>query len=768
MNLFQYFVLLGALALSVSSFGQELRGTVRDADRGTPLAGVSISLGRNTNVNQLAITTNADGFFETDALPPGFYLCFFTLSGYEPVLITEVRIASGKETVLEVAMHPSNTTLPDVTIKAGAPDRRALQPISEIPLTREQTRRFPATFFDPARLALAYPGVANTDDQANGLSIRGNGPASLRWRLEGVDIVNPNHLTNAGTFGDRPTVSSGGVLLFSAQLLDNSSLLTGAFPAGYGDALGGIMDMALRRGNPEEHEFTVQAGLIGLDLAAEGPLRKKEGPSYLANYRYSTVGLLGQMGISFGGEKINFQDFSFKLDFPGKNDGHWSLFGVGGLSENIFTPPTDSADIDVFKDLFKIDFSSKTGIIGASHWAPVGQKTWYKIATAFSAQTNERISTLQADQSPFELDQIDENKWSASLVFSHQLNIRNRIMAGALANRQLFQTEARYQSQPQAPVDHNFWTVQPWASYTWNSANAKTQIQTGLHSFIFPNRERATAEPRFLLTQKLNKQHRLSFSAGKYSQIASLWIQDKPDLTESWQLGLRHTWNAFEAWTLRSELYWQRIDKAAVSTGGRDAFSLLNISEGPLGALRYAYTGRGENKGIELSAERYLSNGWFLLANTSIFDSRYQGSDEVWRSSRWNLRHIANLTGGKEWQRDDWPERSLTFGINGRITWVGGQGAAPVDTAASAAAQRTVYDWSNGYSEKIPGFVRLDLRVYWRRNIGIRRNSVFAMDFQNATIRNNSAYKYYDPYTGRVETKKQLGLVPNLSWRLEF
>ncbi len=768
MRLYKIYILIGLVALCSNAYTQELRGTVRDADRGAPLAGVSISLGRTADVNQLAITTNSEGVFETEALTPGFYLCFFTLSGYEPVLITEVRIASGKETVLDVSMRSSNTTLPDVTIKATPSDRRALQAISEIPLTREQTRRFPATFFDPARLALAYPGLANTDDQANGLTIRGNGPASVRWRLEGIDIVNPNHLTNAGTLGDRPTSSSGGVLLFSAQLLDNSSLLTGAFPAGYGDALGGIMDMSLRNGNPEKHEFTLQAGLIGLDLAAEGPLGKKEGPSYLANYRYSTVGLLGQMGISFGGEKINFQDLSFKLNFPGKNAGQWSLFGAGGFSENKFSPPADSADIETFKDLLKIDFTSKTGIIGASHWAPAGKKSWYKIVTAFSAQSNERTAAFQADDAPFEFDQTEENKWSSSVSGSHQLNSRNRIMAGAMANRQVFKTEANYQSIEQERINRDFWTAQPWASYTWTSAGAKTQVQLGLHSFIFFQKNKTTAEPRFLLTQKINKRHRLSFSAGKYSQIASLWIRENLDLTESWQLGLRHSWSVAETWTLRSELFWQRISKAAVSSDGRDAFSILNISEGPLTAPAYAYTGLGENKGIELSAERYLSNGWFLLANTTLYDARYQGSDGVWRDSRWNLRHIANLTGGKEWQRDNWPERSRCFGINGRLTWVGGQGAAPVDTAASAAALHTVYDLSNGYSEKLPGFVRLDLRVYWRRNIGQRRNSVFAMDFQNATIRKNTAYRYFDPFTGRVETKEQLGLVPNLSWRLEF
>lgn len=748
---------------------QQFRGVVRDAERGTPLAGVSISLGTTPDVDALAINTNTDGAFFTDALPPGYYLCFFTLSGYEPLLIPEVRLSSGKETVLDVSLRPLSTTLPNVTIQAASPERRALQPIGEIPLTRDQTQRFPATFFDPARLALAYAGVANTDDQANGLTIRGNSPASLRWRLEGVDVVNPNHLPNAGTLGDRPTTSSGGVLLFSAQLLDNSSLLTGSLPAGYGDALGGIMDIYWRRGNRQRHEFTAQAGLIGLDVAAEGPLDRQNRHSYLANYRYSTVGLLGAMGVSFGGEEISFQDFSVKFDFAGKNGGQWSVFAVGGLSNNDFTPPSDSAEIESFKDLLTIDFSSKTGIFGVSHWAPLGTKTWFKFAAAASAQSNERRSTFERDQTPFEYDASDEAILSGSFTVSHQLSPRNRLMAGMMANRQDFSTDATYQTLPQERIDHSFWTAQPWATWTWNSASSKTLIQIGLHSLMLPIADRSTVEPRFMLTQTLGKHHRISLSAGKFSQVASLWTREDPDLTESWQLGLRHSWNTADIWTFRTELFYQRITRAGVSPDAGNAFSLLNESEFPLGNPRYAYTGLGENKGVELSAERYLSGNWFLLANATLYDARYQGSDKRWRESRWDLGHMANLTLGKEWQRDNrWPERSRTFGVNGRITWVGGQRAAPVDTAASAAALRTVYDLSEGYTERQPGFVRIDLRVYWRRNIGARRNSTFAMDFQNASIRKNTAYRYFDPFTGQVETKEQLGLVPNISWRLEF
>ncbi|MFN0016267.1 MAG: carboxypeptidase regulatory-like domain-containing protein [Saprospiraceae bacterium] len=776
----RFFTLFAFAIFSATSSAQQLRGFVYDADQNTPLSGVTISLGTTPESNTLAISSDANGLFMTDALPPGIYLCQFSLNGFEPILIPEVRLASGKETILDVALRSSLITLADVTIKAAAPDRRALQPLGEVPLTREQTQRFPATFFDPARLALAYPGVANTDDQANGLSIRGNSPTNLRWRLEGVEVTNPNHLPNAGTFSDRPATSSGGVLLFSAQLLDNSALLTGNSPPGYGDALGGIMDIYWRRGNTEQHEFTAQAGLIGLDVAAEGPLSKKNGHSYLVNYRYSTVGLLGQLGVSFGGEKISYQDLAFKLGFSGKNGGRWSVFGLGGYSQNTFSPSADSTEIKQYKDLFTIDFESGTGILGVSNWRPLGRNTTLKTTAVASVQGNVRASFGDGVR---ERDTGLDMKTGLSTMISHRVNPANRFQGGFLAQYAANEVDAgilRYYGYAQSLV------FQPWANWLWTDKTDHTSINIGLHSLLLSvtgdsaNMTDFSVEPRLTITRRINERHRLAFSAGLTSQSHPMWlyaleVQNNSAgsghfrggaLARSFQVSMRHTWSPGSLWAVKTELFYQqqyRIPVAAVS----NAFSLVNVSEvhvlGPLAA-----TGAAENKGIELSAERYLAAGWFLLANTTLFNARYQGSDGVWRSSRWNLGHIANLTAGKEWQRDRWPEKTRAFGVNGRITWAGGQHAAPVDEAASATAKATVYDLTNGYSQQQPGFVRLDLRVYWRHNLGKRRNSLFAMDFQNVTFQKNTAYQYYEPYTGRVETKEQLGLVPNLSWRLEW
>ncbi|MBP6828767.1 MAG: TonB-dependent receptor [Saprospiraceae bacterium] len=755
---------LALLSLSHLSQAQTLRGTVRDAATGTVLAGANLLLSAERDTARRFVTTDTTGEYIFQNLHPGYYRINVTYGGYRPMILREINIAGGKETLLDIA-YDQNIDLPLLTV-VNASSRRQPQPLSEIPLTREQTLRFPATFFDPARLAMAYPGVMNNDDQANGLSIRGNSPAFVRWRLEGVDIVNPNHLPNAGTLSDRPVAAGGGVLMFSAQMLDNSSLLTGNFPAGYGDALSGMMDMHLRRGNNRQHEFTAQAGLIGLDLAAEGPLWRSRGISYSVNYRYSTVGLLGEMGINFGDEKINFQDLSFHVSVPTRRGGELAAFALFGSSKNIFTHKSDSAAIKAYKDLFDIDFTSDTRITGLTWRQNIGEKTHLSAAAAWSEQTNERSSQpFLPESGQRQKDRSNEDVQSYSLTITHLIRKRFRLEGGA---NYVFRDYKYHIERNTDAIDQLYQTesIQPWTNLKWTSRNEKTTLSGGLHGMWWLQNG-FTPEPRFFVTQRLGERHAITGSWGRFSQIPAWWQGER--LLTADHTGLRYTWRPSQAWTWRGELFFQNIGHAPAISYPDGLVSALNESEAP---VPYVFdnqsTSKGRNYGLELSAERLLAQGWFLLANTTLFKAETQNENGPWQPSRWAVNNVVNLTAGKEWQRSGSGSKTKFFGISGRAVWAGGFRAMPLDENASAFEQTTVYSAADGFSIRQPDFFRLDLRIYWKRSLGDRRNSTFAMDFQNATMQENTAYRYYDPFTKQVETKNQLGLIPNISWRLEF
>jgi hypothetical protein len=109
-----------------------------------------------------------------------------------------------------------------------------------------------------------------------------------------------------------------------------------------------------------------------------------------------------------------------------------------------------------------------------------------------------------------------------------------------------------------------------------------------------------------------------------------------------------------------------------------------------------------------------------------------------------------------------------TIGLNTRMVWSGSVRDADIDLSASRDAFSTITDESPGFYHDYRDYFRVDLRVYWRNNLGNRRNSTFALDLQNLSNQLNLAYHYYDPYTDKIENKYQLGTIPNFSWKLEF
>ena len=178
-----------------------------------------------------------------------------------------VEVISGKEKVITHALEPIIKAQQEVVVTADSKRNKALNDFSAVSaraFTVEETQKYAAAVNDPLRMATGFPGVVAANDGNNDIVIRGNSPAGLLWRMEGIEIPNPNHFSSVNSSG-------GGISILSAQLLANSDFVTGAFAAEYGNALSGVFDLKLRKGNNELKEYTVQAGLLGLNLAAEGP-----------------------------------------------------------------------------------------------------------------------------------------------------------------------------------------------------------------------------------------------------------------------------------------------------------------------------------------------------------------------------------------------------------------------------------------------------------------------------------------------------------------
>ncbi|MEM9887155.1 MAG: TonB-dependent receptor [Bacteroidota bacterium] len=751
---------------------QTVRGKIVDASNNQSLIGATIAvLGTN-----LASTTDADGNFRIEAVAVGRQQIQVNYLGYQSIILP-VLVESGKEVVLDVALQSTQTGLDTIVVKS--PRLTAIQPLSSQTITIEETFRYPATFYDPARMMSLYPGVANINNQANAISVRGNSPNFNQWRLEDVEIVNPNHTPNAGTFSDRITQSAGGVNILSAQLLDYSTFLTSAYAPQYNNALGGILDMKLRKGNDEKHEFIGQIGLIGIDVAAEGPISKKSKASYLANYRYSTIGLLSDLGVDVGDEDISFQDFSLNLSFPTQKAGDFTLFGVWGESDNVFITERDSTLWEENKDRFDIIFDARTVIAGGTHRLKVGQNGIWKTSFAYSQLQSGRTSQAILDNSDqfFSEDQNDIRKTSLHSYYSNQLSASSNLRAGFTATNHFLAVVNRSQDLTDLDLEASGWLLQPYVNWS-NQFKNGFGFDLGLSYSYFDLTASSAIEPRLALHYQLNNKQRLSFSYGLHSQIQLPQLYYDPncpagqncdvidlDMNRAHHLVLGYQYQINNTTTFGAEAYLQYLFDIPTSSGLSN-FSAINLLEIDRPFIGLNNNGLGSNYGVEFNFQKVLLDDYYLLTNVSLFESVFGNSDNLTLDTRWNGNFISNLTGGKEWKWQK-KERQMIFGANVNIAYLGGFREIPIDVEQSKANGMTQFVEDQLFSINQPNFFKTDLRVYLKRNKA-KYNTTLALDIQNASNQQNIAYQYYDQVQGEVLTQNQLGLIPILTWRIEW
>ena len=322
-------------------YTQQIKGIVIDSDTRQPLWGANVLI---INSNPLkGSTTDEQGRFKIENVEIGRKSIKISYIGYEEKVIPEILVGSGKEINLTIEIKEKIISAKEVVISAG---RERTQPINAMAgvsfrvFSVDDASRYAGGLSDPSRMASAFAGVNAADDENNEIIIRGNSPRGILWKLEGVEIPNPNH------FRDGEGASGGGVSILSNNMMSNSDFFTGAFPAEYGNASSGVFDIRLRTGNTNKREYSFQLGVVGAEASIEGPFVKGKQASYLINYRYAIFELINKLGIktsdNFNEIVPAFQDLSFNLNFPTKNAGNFSLFGLGGKSTAGQLAPIDS------------------------------------------------------------------------------------------------------------------------------------------------------------------------------------------------------------------------------------------------------------------------------------------------------------------------------------------------------------------------------------------------------------------------------------------
>jgi hypothetical protein len=761
--------------------GQKIQGIVRDKVSFQPISGANIILTNTSDLSTSGQTSGEDGKFIFESVNLGRYRLVFSYVGYQTYTISELLVSASRDVFLDIQLDLGAMVLEEVVVDAAIPEEH-ISMLGKQPITVEQTLRYAATFYDPARLSTSFPGVATFNDQNNNIVIRGNSPNGVAWRLEGVDIVNPNHLTNAGTFTDRPVQSGGSVNILSSQLLGTSSFLNGAFDATYGNAMSGVFDMKYRNGSTEEVKYTTQLSLLGLDFSVEGPLSKSKNGSFIANYRYSTIGLLSAMSLDLGDEAITFQDLSFHVNTTSEKGSTWSVFGLGGNSRNEFISERDSLTWEFGKDSQDILYKGRMFGFGISNRHPISSKTYLWNSIAYSTLDNERLAYDLDSVYNQLLRSIDENK---SEIFSWRSELSTKISPSSSLSAGFhlsYLYDEIYSDSLFGLValgEGDSWLIQPFFNLTQVLSN-RFSYNLGLRYLNHTLSGAESLEPRLSLKLQINENNNLNLRYGLHSLLQTpgtyfysgrdlngdlVNTNKKLGLTKAHHIVLGYNYSVNQSIKLNAEVYYQDLYNVPVSRFSQNTFSVLNQIEGfVFEALEN--TGTGENYGIDIMFRKTFSNDIYYLANASLYESKYKGSDGIERATRFNGNYSINFTGGKEFKkiRADFEK---TFGINLGIVYLGGFRDTPIDDVQSEIEGRTVYVSDEAFTIKMKDYARINLRLSWVKDKPDYTRTI-SVDIQNLTNRENIAYSYYDTEVQDIVVQNQLGIIPILAYRLEF
>ena len=774
-------ILLSTMIIYSQTLHQTIKGRVTDKVSQTTLPGATIVAERAGSYQ--GTTTDANGYFRMENVPVGRYTVKVSYIGYNTEIIAELLIVSGKETVLEVGLNESVSVLSEVVVSAYTRKDRALNSMSSISarsFTVEETRRYAGGMDDPARMASAFAGVATGNLQDNAIIIRGNSPKGVLWRVEGVEVPNPNHFSGGNVAG------GGFINIISSQVLANSDFFTGAFPAEYGNSLAGVFDMKLRTGNSEKRENAFQLGIYGIDVAGEGPFVKGKRASYLFNYRYSTFGLLAKIGAISSAQIPIYQDLSFKLNFPTRTAGTFSLWGIGGRDKMCDNAETDPEKWENNMDRYNNDWNEKLGALGINHKYVIGSKSF--LNTSLVASGNIKLMEQQKldDQLILQNDMnLNENtgKITLSSYINHKFSSRHTNRTGANLNTLFYNMDLNGTSDDNPESYRNFvsdngqsYHLQMHSQSKYNFSD-KFWLNLGFQSEYFALNQNYTIDPRLGLNWEFSENQSISFGYGKHSQLENLKIyfintEDKGSenypnknlsFSHAHHFVLGYDWRISEHLRLKVEPYFQFLyDIPGIADS---SFSMINFKQDFTFGEALENNSTGRNLGIDITVERFMKNNFYYLVTASVFDSKYKADDRTWRNTRFDKEFVANILIGKEFFIGQ--SKTSILGINMRLNMVGGEKTTPLLEDESNAARHAIFDESRLFEdqEKLSNF--LDLTITYRQNKK-RFSSVWALQVTNLLSTPQNREYVFNYKNQRIEMLQDVFTLPGISYKIEF
>lgn len=758
-------------------------GVVINSATQAPIPGATLQV----SGTKLGGVSRNDGKFSIKKIPVGIVSIKVTAIGYEPFILTNVAVSSGKPFMVTIQLTEQEIKTTEVVVTAGYFQKNNETTVSTQTLGSEEVRRAPGVQEDVVRYVQILPGVAATAAGRNDLIVRGGAPFENLFIVDNLEVPNINHFGSQGSTG-------GPLSIINIDFVRDVTFSAGGFGTRFGDRVSSLTNINLREGNSEQFTGEVVLSATAFGAIVEGPIGDKANFFFSARRSYLDL-LFAAIGVPIVPE---YWDFQFKATYDINEKNKVSFLGIGALNDLKLIPKNDEQRVQISR----IQVPTQPQYFSGITWKSLFENGFVQTTLG---RTFTRFNTRQSDSLGNQLfsnqSREGENSLRSELFYyfggGKELNV-GFVAKYASQLRYNLLVDGRFRrdengNERSYAIDTSFTAFRNgiFANYTTmlgESFRTTLGVRGDYYSFT---KDALFLSPRGVLSYLLSPTQTINLSVGRYYQAPQfIWLvgdaSNKAVLNpiRADQAVLGFEWQILDDTKIQLETYYKSYNgypsrvwrrQAVLAPSGFDDLQ----NDIPFGLEPITNQGTGTVRGVELFIQKKLSETpFFGILSVSYNQSRFTGIDGVERRGTFDAPLVVNIAGGYR-IGTDW-EISARFRFSTGLpttNYFSNRGRDSADRTVSDPSY--VVDRSDprfgtinfatlNEAGRLPDLHSLDVRVDKRWSFtGFQL--ITYIDIQNIYNRKNATRVTFDQRKGyEVTDLPGLGLLPSIGLNFEF
>ncbi len=771
------FIMLFSCLYVSSTMAASISGTVKDAVTGKPIYAAHIYT-KAGKVIEKETLSGKDGSFLIDKIKPGKYTLNIEHNGYESV---NKRIQLNDKGHLNFNVELINISV--ITAKEFlVTSSRIMQkhmnkvelekPSTEYVVGGREAKRIAGNIENPVQAIVTLPGVSDAGELSSYMYVLGGGADENSYYLDGIPLFDPTHL-------------GGTTSIYNDDMVDVMQFYPGGYPATYGNALRGILNVDYINGNMDKYTGKANFSLIDASVLAQGPLDKGKASFIIAARRTYYDLLINALDLANNTVIPSFYDVQAKLSYiPDDKLKIFMDYILSGDNVSGYLKKSSQYNQPAYGDVYWLH---RQNILGAGLIYTPSKLLKYEqllygaadennasLVGSSSNIANTLIQQLGAKGTlslyPSSWDKLFLGYEAEYAPVNASVSILSALIVGSAQN-QTTNYSTRNQGQYNNTLSDIFKIYSGFIGNRFTIAKRFLITPSLRYDYFILNKE-ATYSPSLELGYKISKHQTIKFVTGLYHQLPLTEVAE----TGNNSLSSSESRHFILTYEIYKGSYYGRVD-AFYMLDNNLIYTYINPANikfvnpcEPVVTISSANSSKRMTYGADVMLQRYVTGKWDgWISYTYLFTKQQDTSNGPWYFPQQDQRHTINVVA------DFRPFTSWEFSWRWSIhsgnpyTPITGSTIVPNPLGSCPDQPKTIVMPLQGYpdSERFPFYNRLDFTASKTFNFSYSSLKVYISVINLLDYSNVVGYFYNSNYTQK-ETIYSLPIIPYFGIEYDF